>query len=338
MSRPKKAVVDYFPHYVNHGKTMFTIESKYGNDGYSFWFKILELLGGAEHHFLDCNDTETWEFLLAKTKVSENTAESILDTCSKLGAIDQQLWNNKIIRSDNFIENLDSVYKRREVSVYSNEDVLSSCKQKSQSMGVSSNKKPQSKVKDSKVYQSIGEETRVEERIVKENPNPVSGGKNKQPGEIQEQKTSRARAHEKQFLLEPEYYNLLDLMGGELEPGPQETGFNNSQKPEPDKKVILLSSEPSQPPATKEPEPKQSEEPKTKTIEPKVGKIRVPDWDDEPVLDRIAPVRFIEAREPQEAEELESMESEAVIKLYDLQQDRPEFKPTLKMSDFEDWQ
>ena len=48
MSRPRKAVVDYFPHYVNHGKTLFILEQKYGNDGYAFWFKLLEMLGGSD--------------------------------------------------------------------------------------------------------------------------------------------------------------------------------------------------------------------------------------------------------------------------------------------------
>ena len=51
--RPKKAIVDYFPHFVSHGKTMFTIEMKYGNDGYAFWFKLLEILGSTENHYID---------------------------------------------------------------------------------------------------------------------------------------------------------------------------------------------------------------------------------------------------------------------------------------------
>lgn len=150
MSRPHKAIVDYFPHYVNHGKTMFTIESKYGNDGYSFWYKILELLGSSEHHYLDCNNSETWEFLLAKTHLNENLALSILNTCSKLNAIDQGLWQNKIIRSNNFIENLNSVYKRREINIYSNEEIMSLCQQKPHSTSVIVDINPQSKVKYSK--------------------------------------------------------------------------------------------------------------------------------------------------------------------------------------------
>jgi len=48
MARPNKQGVDYFPHFVNHGKTMFILEEKFGNNGYAFWFKLLELLGKEE--------------------------------------------------------------------------------------------------------------------------------------------------------------------------------------------------------------------------------------------------------------------------------------------------
>ncbi len=164
MSRPKKAVADYFPHYVNHGKTMYTIENKYGNNGYAFWFKLLEQLGGAEHHYLDCNDTGTWEFILAKSKINSETAISILDTCSSLGAINQDLWKYKIIRSDNLIANLSSLYSRREIMVMGNEEVLGLCNQKSHSSSVSSNKNPQSEVNNSQVNLSIKMETESNEQ------------------------------------------------------------------------------------------------------------------------------------------------------------------------------
>jgi hypothetical protein len=150
MSRPKKATVDYFPHYVNQGKTMFTIESKYGNDGYAFWFKILELLGATEHHYLDCNDTQVWEYLLAKTRLNEQIALDILTTCAKLNAIDFDLWSIKVIRSNNFILNLDDVYKRRDIDVISNTEIMDLCKQKYPLNGVIVDIKPQSKVNNSK--------------------------------------------------------------------------------------------------------------------------------------------------------------------------------------------
>lgn len=144
MARPKKAIVDYFPHYVNHGKTMFTLETKYGNNGYAFWFKLLEILGSTEHHYINCNDADTWEYLLAKTKTDEGFAVEILGLLSKLNSIDGELWSQKIIRSQNFIDNLATVYSRREVDVYTKEDVMGLCIQKHPIKGVIVNINPQS--------------------------------------------------------------------------------------------------------------------------------------------------------------------------------------------------
>lgn len=167
MARPKKAVVEYFPHMVNHGKTMYTIETKYGNDGYSFYFKMLELLGSSEHHYLDCNDSETWEYMLAKTRLEENIVIEILNKLAKLDSINAKLWEIKVIRSDNFIQNLDTVYKRRSVSVINNEDLYSLCIQKLPLSSVTDNINPQSKVEYSKVDESIFKPT--QEQIEKFN-------------------------------------------------------------------------------------------------------------------------------------------------------------------------
>lgn len=154
MARPKKATVEYFPHFCNNGKTMFTIDGKYGNEGYAFWFKLLEILGVSEHHFIDCNDSETWEFLLAKTRFNEVNAIDILELLSRLNAINKDMWKYKIIRSENFILNLQTVYSRRDVNVMSNSDILYLCKQKHPLNGLFDDIKPQSKGKESKEEES----------------------------------------------------------------------------------------------------------------------------------------------------------------------------------------
>jgi len=114
MARPKKLSIDYFPHDTKHGKTMFIIESKYGNAGYAFWFKILELLGASEGHYYQCKSTEDIEFLTAKTRLSWVECQKILETLANMGAIDADLWKKRqIIWSDNFIERIKDVYRKR---------------------------------------------------------------------------------------------------------------------------------------------------------------------------------------------------------------------------------
>ena len=55
MARPLKTTVDYFPHATQTGKTIAILEAHWGNDGYAFWFKILEVLGGSAGFCYNCN-------------------------------------------------------------------------------------------------------------------------------------------------------------------------------------------------------------------------------------------------------------------------------------------
>jgi hypothetical protein len=113
MARPKKENVDYFPHQCIHGKTMFILEEKYGNDGYSFWFKLLELLGTTPNHVIDCRNNGTEEFLQAKTHLSQDIISSMLDLLAKLQAIDPELWQIKVIWIQNFVDGIAEVYINR---------------------------------------------------------------------------------------------------------------------------------------------------------------------------------------------------------------------------------
>ena len=113
MARSTRDTVDYFPHYINQGKTIFILEQKYGNDGYAFWFKLLELLASSDGHVFHCSNASDWLYLQAKTHLSEEIVCSILDTLCNLDAIDQQLWKEKVIWSQKLVDNLTPVYANR---------------------------------------------------------------------------------------------------------------------------------------------------------------------------------------------------------------------------------
>lgn len=123
MARPKKATVDYFPHVTDHGKTMFILESRFGNDGYAVFFKILEQLGKSKSHYIDCNESATWEFLAAYCRVSSETLNEILNMCSSLGAIDSDLWSSKVIYSQNFVDGIVEAYRLRKMEIPTKENV-----------------------------------------------------------------------------------------------------------------------------------------------------------------------------------------------------------------------
>lgn len=118
MARPNKETVDYYPHFVKSGRTIFILESKYGNDGYAFWFKLLEILGEADGHWFDCSVPTNWAYLLAKTRCDEEEAKDIIGTLLTLGKIDSELWNDRqVIWCQNFVNNVSNVYKMRRADV-----------------------------------------------------------------------------------------------------------------------------------------------------------------------------------------------------------------------------
>jgi len=151
MSRPKKQTVDYFPHDCNHKTTIYILEQKYGNNGYAFWFKLLELLGATEGHVYDCRKPHKWEFLQAKTRLSEDTCEEILNLLAKLEAIDPKLWSQKVIWSDNFILRIEDVYKNRRVEIPTRPSFY---RQKPTQAGVSTDRNPQTKLKETKLKET----------------------------------------------------------------------------------------------------------------------------------------------------------------------------------------
>ena len=115
MGRPRKQTVDYFPHFTSSdSKTKFILEQNWGNDGYAFWFKLLELLGRSDGHYYDCSKTADSKYLAALTRIDETTVKEILDTLADLGNIDPELWTErKVIWCQNFVDNLQDVYSKR---------------------------------------------------------------------------------------------------------------------------------------------------------------------------------------------------------------------------------
>jgi len=151
MARPKKNTIDYFSHDAVAGKTMFILEQRFGNDGYAFWFKLLELLCVSDGHYIDTNNPTTWEFLVSKTRVPEVSVTEMLSMLSKLEAIDPKLWEKGIIWSDGFIQRIDQVYKKRGKETPARP---SFCDGNPGSPEFQTPETPQSKVKESKGKES----------------------------------------------------------------------------------------------------------------------------------------------------------------------------------------
>ena len=113
MARPAKVKVDYFPHVTHTGKSIAILETRWGNDGYAFWFKLLELLGDSNDFAFNCNLSADWEYLLSKTRVTDPVALAILSKLAEIGAIDAELWGEKWVWSDNFVAGVAPAFEKR---------------------------------------------------------------------------------------------------------------------------------------------------------------------------------------------------------------------------------
>jgi hypothetical protein len=115
MARPVKQTVDYFPHVcdTDNGKTLSVLQNKYGNDGYAFWFRLLEFLGKRSGLYFDYSNPADLEFLCAKTH--QNNTETILKMLADLdvlGAIDHELYQEQVIWCQNFVEGVKDAFAR----------------------------------------------------------------------------------------------------------------------------------------------------------------------------------------------------------------------------------
>lgn len=168
MAREQRKDVDYFPHDCTHGRKMHIIETKYGNDGYATWFKLLEQLGKANNHYIDISDEMTLMFLVSLFKISEEQTLSILTDLSKLGSIDKNLFDNyKVIWSKKFSDSIADAYRNRKGLIFQYSDILSEIQQKkAQSYAsLTANEGNLTEVIP-KVKESKEEETKVKEKKV----------------------------------------------------------------------------------------------------------------------------------------------------------------------------
>lgn len=171
MARLKKEKVDYFPHMVSGGKTIFILEQRYGNDGYAFWFKLLELLGDTKGHYFCTSNYSDWHFLLAKVNIPEQLATEILDTLAELEAIDKELWQEKIVWVQKFVDNISDVYVKRRQEIPLKPSI---CSRNDTSPVIPVPEMRQTKLKETKVNKIKENKTIVDETVtvvVDENKN-----------------------------------------------------------------------------------------------------------------------------------------------------------------------
>lgn len=172
MGRLPKKGVDYFPHdtAASSKPTLYIVQQKYGNDGYAFWFKLLEFIGMQDGLTIDFSIQKDWLYFLSMAKVSEGVGKDILDTLASIEAIDKELWvNQKVVWSQHFADRLASVYGKRGGTTPKRPQTATPEPPPTENGGKNEEKKPPKKKKDSvkEEKRSYGDYVKMTEREYK---------------------------------------------------------------------------------------------------------------------------------------------------------------------------
>ena len=114
MGRIEKQTTELFPHYAKGGRTKRILEEKWGNDGYAFWFKLLELLCVSEGHYYDYSNAANRLYLEAYMRLDKPTVKEIIEALIDLNQLDKDLWEkHQIIWCQSLVDNLAGQYNKR---------------------------------------------------------------------------------------------------------------------------------------------------------------------------------------------------------------------------------
>ena len=114
MARPAKRNCDYFPHFVFQERDLYFIETRFGLEGYYFFYRLREFLCQCDDltYNIDCEADLAYfykHFALDKGKVQE-----MMDACADNGIIDQNLWyRTQIVWQDDLASILRDAWKGR---------------------------------------------------------------------------------------------------------------------------------------------------------------------------------------------------------------------------------
>ena len=159
MARPLKEGLDYFPHDTDasNDEKIEALRALYGNDGYAFYFILLERIYRTPNSELDVSDTETLQILAGKVGAPLDAFNKMLETALKKGCFDARKWRENAVLTSNGIK------KRAKIVLEKRQSMRERYEQKGVSSPVSDTETTpvsdaettpetrQSKVKESKV-------------------------------------------------------------------------------------------------------------------------------------------------------------------------------------------
>ncbi|RJX27167.1 MAG: DUF4373 domain-containing protein [Dethiobacter sp.] len=156
MARPIKEGMDYFPHDTDaaNDEKIEALRALYGNDGYAFYFILLERIYRTSSFELDICDAETMQILANKVAVTPELFDKMLQTALKVGCFDRQAYGKKNVLTSNGIKKRAEYVKAKRKKMrdkYHTDKTGVSGAETGEETGAET---PQSKVKESKEKES----------------------------------------------------------------------------------------------------------------------------------------------------------------------------------------
>jgi hypothetical protein len=196
MARPTKQGMDYFPHDTDasNDEKLEALRILYGNDGYAFYFILLERIYRTPDFELDVSDAETIQILAKKVEVTKDKFSEMLNTAIKRGCFCKEAFETRQVLTSNGI-------KKRSLSVIQKRESMANAYKKSKNKDSSPASKdvsdaetipetiPETPVSDelpSRVKESKVKESKVEESKVDINSEKTISKNVSKPKDLQE--------------------------------------------------------------------------------------------------------------------------------------------------------
>jgi len=116
MARPTKEGMDYFPHDTDaaNDEKIEALRALHGNDGYAFYFIVLERIYRSNTAELDVSKLAVLAALIAKVGVNKQKFDEMLETAFDVGCLDREAYEfKKVLTSDGVKKRAKEVEKLR---------------------------------------------------------------------------------------------------------------------------------------------------------------------------------------------------------------------------------
>ncbi|NLU51576.1 MAG: DUF4373 domain-containing protein [Clostridiaceae bacterium] len=159
MARPRKEGLDYFPHDTDavNDEKIEALRMLYGNDGYAFYFILLERIYRTNNAELNISDAETRQILSKKVAITEDKFNQILNSALKYELFDKEAYAQKGVLTSNGIKKRAGIVVEKRLKMrakYTEKVDKISDAETNQKNRINSEKTPESKEKKSKEKKS----------------------------------------------------------------------------------------------------------------------------------------------------------------------------------------